>query len=212
MQVYFGKVLAGEIQNPNSFSIKSVKILGSLDQHTAQIFRKLCSVSIVLHYLGNSIPFDARVPSLGGRPGNNALAKYGLGFGELNLLNEYGLIISDFNSWRDYVSSIGLSVPGTKQNSPLLRIPFLYQGKSWIFEPTSSYKLSSEFRIHGVSLTHSGRQLMKIVEPVAMDEFTHDLIQFFEQKKLLMKEISITGPHQVINGKIFEIPYSQSNS
>ena len=44
---------------------------------------------------------DARVPSLGGNAAQNSLEAYGLGFGNLNVLNEHGLIIADYNSWFD---------------------------------------------------------------------------------------------------------------
>ena len=45
MQAYFGKVLAGEITKPGSYSRRTVKILGSLDQNTANHFLRLCSIS-----------------------------------------------------------------------------------------------------------------------------------------------------------------------
>ena len=48
---------------------------------------------------GNQV-IDARVPSLGGNAADNALQKYGLDFGNLNVLNEHGLIISDYRARR----------------------------------------------------------------------------------------------------------------
>ncbi len=36
---------------------------------------------------------------VGGSAGSNALNKYGLGVGQLNLLNEDDLITSNYNSW-----------------------------------------------------------------------------------------------------------------
>ena len=100
MHLYFGRVLAGEIRKPKSFSIRSIKVLGEMDQNTAILFRKLCSVCVKINVDGSFS--DMRVLSLGGNAGNNSLAKYGLSFNELNVLNEHGLIISDYNSWRDY--------------------------------------------------------------------------------------------------------------
>ena len=46
MQVLFGKILAGEIRKPGTFSIRAVKILGSLDQSAASHFVRLCSMCI----------------------------------------------------------------------------------------------------------------------------------------------------------------------
>lgn len=89
MQLRFGRILAGEIRQPGSYSIKAVKLLGELDQNTAALFKKLCSVCVVFGVFG--IPnsghiIDARVPSLGGNAGSNALSKYGLGLDQLNIL------------------------------------------------------------------------------------------------------------------------------
>ena len=43
MQTLFGKILAGEIRKPGSYSTRSVKILGSFDQNIANNFLRLCS-------------------------------------------------------------------------------------------------------------------------------------------------------------------------
>ena len=132
MQLRFGRILAGEIRQPGSYSIKSIKLLGELDQNIASLFKKFCSVCVVFGIFG--IPnsehiIDARAPSLGGNAASNALKKYGLGFGQLNLLNEYDLIISDYNSWRDY------NLCMVNKDNPAL-LPFQYQGKFWALLPS----------------------------------------------------------------------------
>ena len=101
MQSLWAKVLAGEVEKPGSTSIQTLSILKNLDQATARLFGKLCSICISLRLDGNQF-IDARVPSLGGNAGSNALQEYGLDFGNLNVLNEHGLVISDYNSWVDY--------------------------------------------------------------------------------------------------------------
>src|SRR5690606_27257592 len=97
MQLMFAKVLAGEIRRPETFSIKSVKLLGEMDAATAKLFVRLCSLSVAL--VIKSSPgehiVDVRVASLSGNAAANSLQKYGLGFGQLNVLQEYGLIIPD---------------------------------------------------------------------------------------------------------------------
>ena len=101
MQALFGKILAGEITRPGSFSTRTIKILGSLDQNVANHFVKLCSMCVSTGF------DDVRVPSLGGNAGSNALQEYGMNFATLNLLNEHGLIISDYNSWWEFTPCIG---------------------------------------------------------------------------------------------------------
>ena len=97
MQAFFSKLLAGEIRKPGSYSTRAIRILGSLDQDIANYFVRLCSLSI-----SRGAGFKM-VPSLHGNAGENALQEYGLNFSALNLLNEHGLVISDYNSWLEFI-------------------------------------------------------------------------------------------------------------
>ena len=83
--VGFARVLAGEIEKPGSYSIRTLKTLGELDQNTAILFKKLCSACIFLEHPIDKHLIDVRVPSLGKNPGANALKKYGLTFTNLNI-------------------------------------------------------------------------------------------------------------------------------
>lgn len=171
MQEMFGSILAGEINTPGSFSIRAVKILGQMDKRAAILFQRLCSVAISLRV--NSHFFDARVASLGGNAGSNALAKYTLSFDNLNTLQEYGLIISDLNSWMDYAPAIAHngSVP----------LGFTYAGQMHALVPKDEGKAPSEFKIHGVMLTKAGRELMTVVPVVEDAEYSKDLRSFFDK-------------------------------
>ena len=188
MQIYFSRVLSGEIQKPNSFSIKTVKLLGNMDKQAANMFRKLCSMCLMLGGV-RSEPSDARVAGLDGIPGDNSLSKYGLDFSQLNFLNEYGLIISDYNSWQDYQICIGQTVQSSGNVRHTIRMPFSHQRRSWILIPDSGRTQNSEFRLNGVALTHSGRELIKIVDFEPVEQYTHDLMQFFRNKRLRMTEV-----------------------
>ena len=97
MQQLWSRVLAGEVERPGSTTIKTLGVLKNLDKATSSLFRKLCSTCVSIRPDGK-IFVDARVPSLGRNAADNALQKYGLGFLTLNVLNEYGLIISEYNS------------------------------------------------------------------------------------------------------------------
>ena len=94
MQKLWGKILAGEVKRPRSTSIKTLGVLKNLDKAVATLFGKLCSTCVSIR--PDSTKFmDARVPSVSGDAANNALREYGLNYGNLNVLNEHGLIISD---------------------------------------------------------------------------------------------------------------------
>ena len=189
MQSLWAKVLAGEVERAGSTSIRTLGILKNLDQATARLFRKFCSACIFLTPDGKA-PIDARVPSLGGNAGTNSLQAYGLHFGALNILNEHGLIISDYNSRNDYRLSIGLKIDNPPQ---LIRMPFRFQDRYWILIPTSERDPNEEFRLSGVALTRSGRELSGIVGLESMDQFSQALSGFFQREKLQMTEV---GSHE----------------
>ena len=109
MQVYFGKVLAGEIKKPGTFSTRAVRILGNLDQKVSNSFVTMCS-------LGISQFQDFRVSSLGGNAGSIALQDYGLNFDTLNLLNEHGLVIADYNSKRELTPCVAIPIHTTSDS------------------------------------------------------------------------------------------------
>ena len=180
MQRLFGRILAGEIQRPSSFSIKAVKTMGELDTATANLFKRFCSACIVLRLpkIGHLL-LDARVPSLGGNAGSNALQKYGFDFGQLNILHEYGLIISDYHSWRDY----GLCV-ANKDNVAVLG--FLHQNAYWALVPMEGQEDRQELKLNGVALSKAGQELFDIIDIEPVENYTDDLSNFFRKQKLKM--------------------------
>ena len=192
MQTLWAKVLAGEVAQPGSTSMRTLSILRSLDKATAGLFRKLCSACVSLRLDGPEF-WDARVPSLGGNAGTNALQKYGLSFDKLNVLNEHGLIISDYNSWYDFRMCIRLYSPEPKQR--MLLFPFRFQGRNWILVPTNQRDVDKELKLSGVALTRSGRELSRIVDLEPKNEYTQDLMKFFEAEKLRMTEAGSWRPH-----------------
>ena len=128
---------------------------------------------------------DARVPSLGGDAAHNSLQTYGFHYGQLNVLNEHGLIISDYNSWFNYQICVNLPIPETAP----IRIPFMFQNHLWVLIPTNQRKPSKEFKVSGVALTRSGQELSRIVELQPMNEFEKALKEFFRKSNLKMTKM-----------------------
>ena len=91
MKELYGRMLAGQIERPGSFSLLSMNVLRNLDPNAARLYRTLCSACITAIPDGKTV-MDCRVPVLNGTAGTNALSRYGLSFGQLNVLNEHGLI------------------------------------------------------------------------------------------------------------------------
>lgn len=180
MQLLFGRILAGEIKQPSSFSIKTVKLLARLDEQAAALFQQLCSACISLR-LNNEI-LDARVLSLGGNAGANSLKDYGLNFDQLNLLNEYGLIISDYNSYFNYQLCIA-------NEAQQVGLSFAYQNQEWGFLPVNNRPRDQELRLHGVALSRSGKELINIVDIEPNEKYSSALQEYFKGLNLQMAEI-----------------------
>lgn len=176
MRVLWAKVLAGEVRSPGSTSIKTLNILKVLDPRTAKLFQRLCSLSMSLGDL------DSRVHALGGNAGQNALQEHGLSYDNLTTLEEYGLIVSDYNSGFDYQLSIKRRVGDIQ-----VVFPFSFQGRNWLLE-ADGQRPSGVFSVSGVALTGSGRELSQVIALDVMDGFTQALKEYFNTQNLRMVE------------------------
>ena len=203
MQKLFGRILAGEIKQPGSYSIKAIKALSELDPTVAKLFKRLCSCASFISPPGfNHVIIDARVISLGGNAGSNSLGKFGLGFSELNLLNEYGLIISDFNSWYDYQLCIWSEKKGffysSKQGTAkifkenvinekgMILLPFYHQKQDWMLNPRKEHKIKTNLQISGICFSKIGKELSQIVDVEPVKEYTLALKHYFSGMNLEM--------------------------
>ena len=205
MQRRFAQILAGEIEKSGSHSIKAVKALGDMDQTVTVLFQKLCSICVALENpFDNNIidenPFDndiidIRVPSLGKNPGQNSLEKYGLSYRNLNILNEHGLIIADYNSWSLYQTAI-------VNRHNVIKLFFRYRGKYWVLMPSSERSESNEFKLYGVKLTNVGRELFHIVKQIHVQQYTQELKEYFKTQQLEIVEVAIERSGQNIGWRI----------
>jgi Protein of unknown function (DUF2806) len=146
-RVLFAKVLAGEVKRPGSFSKPAMTILAEMDSEVGHLFEILCNMSVAAPGVRSWAP---RVLTLGldEAHAGNALRPLGLGFGQLNILNEAGLIISDYNSY-------AMGIP----------VPFDLAGDIHSIVVTGDQKvLEATFqRMHGIVFTKSGGELRGIV-------------------------------------------------
>ena len=181
MQLLFGKILAGEINQPSSFSLKTVKLISQIDSNTAQLFVNLCSICSSLRSHGGL--YDSRAIALGEDAGNNALRNYGLGFDQLIVLQEYGLIIADMNSWRDYQYSI------TQANE--IGTTFEFMNEKWELKPDDESKQRAELKLYGVALTRAGMELLKIIDIVPNEQYNDALMSYFRSMNLTMVKYKI---------------------
>lgn len=79
MQRLWGKILAGEIIHPNSFSLRTLDILRNLSKNEAELFEKICNYTINGEFMYN---YD------------NISEKYEIRYSDILKLRDYGLINS----------------------------------------------------------------------------------------------------------------------
>ena len=190
VQHRFARVLAGEIEKPGAYSIRAVKILGEIDQYAAALFEKLCSAAIIVESRDDGSIFEVKVPSLllrsfeamlNDEVAQNALSKYGLGFEQLNVLNEHGLILSGYNLWRTY------NVSRSSENGAG-SLKLRHQGKYWDLSLLSDQDEDQLLKLPGIVFSRSGCELLSIVDQYPMPEYTEDLKKFFADQNLRMVE------------------------
>ena len=189
----WSRILAGQVARPGSTSIRTLSVLKNLNQDVAGLFAKLCSICLFLREYDLEI-VDARVPFIGGYREGNALQDYDIDYGSLNLLNEHGLIISDYESWGDYNAAI-TPWPSEREEGMWV-FPFTFQDKYWILIPMAERSADQEFRLDGVALTMSGQELSKVVTLSPNAIFVNDLKQFFCTRQLKMEQVDSLLPRK----------------
>lgn len=196
----FVRILAGEIQSPGSFSVRTLRVLGMLDQRTAALFRKAASVSVRLELLtGESLSRhiqDARIPSLGGSLGANSLAEHGLDYRTLTRLTEAELIHSEYASSASYGPAQLVTEDGKTVSDPTdsnLQFPMIHQGSRWLLRPNSESRQGKPIDVIGAMFTSVGVELLPVVDIVPMPAFTEQLQRYFASVDYSMVPYSRRG-------------------
>lgn len=191
MQERFARVLAGEIRNPGTFSIRAIKLLGEIDSETASVFRTFCSGCISCYDLSDFGSIHESIfPKFKAGRTNRVLEKYGLSALMLGKLQESSLIPSEIEpSFLHLGFSISLknSLMGNIEKP---QIPFLFQKKHFLLKPNEEADNSDwNFMMPGILLSSIGQELMNIVEPIPIKQLNEDLIEFFADKQLQLVEV-----------------------
>ncbi|MCY4447519.1 MAG: DUF2806 domain-containing protein [Chloroflexi bacterium] len=184
MRNAFAKMLAGEIREPGSFSIRAVKALSSLDQATAKLFRRACSLAIA----PGSYHRVTRVfiSGLGKDIGSDGLDNHGFGFGALLRLSEHGLVVPEHNlTW-----SIEISKVRQTAGSVLTGALVVHQGSRWWISPNQNNKQPNRIELSGVVVfTDIGRELFTVVNIENVPKYTEELMVFLDTKDYLLTRL-----------------------
>ena len=194
MRNLMARLLAGEIQNPGSFSIRTIRSAEQLDHKIATIFQNLCSISCALRVTIENAPLglnpvvvdDRRVLSLDTAPSDNGLGDYGLSYGNLLLLSEYGLIVPEIDTRTDYWFCV-------VQQRKTVTATFHHQERDWVLMPTDATKTFDHLWLSGVMFSSVGRELSTIVDTISngsTQTYTSKLQERFMRDELRMVQVS----------------------
>ncbi len=170
MQLIWGKILAGEIKRPGSFSLRTLDTIRNLSQNDATTFQKILPFVIE----GDGSSFVTSKSSI--------YSKYGITYDDIMLLDECGLIVSD-GMISSTIKISHDSVIIHNKNYALL---------------TEGVKREKSFTYGVHCLTNAGMELLSILEYESENKFFIDFVEWFfnenKHSKLRIEKIkSING-------------------
>jgi hypothetical protein len=157
MRQLWGKVLAGEVKTPNSFSIHTIEFLKNMTKAEAELFSKIANYVII----SNNSPFIFKGDSDKFLDKNGFIFEHRLMLIELGLIQAETDIVRRFQPCSEDVDKIFTSgkyvVKATKKaNTPLYEIPIL-------------------------RMTRIGKELMKLLSLVAVDNYIKDFSLYLQR-------------------------------
>lgn len=182
MQMLWGKILAGEVKNPNSYSLRTLELLKNLSRKEAETFSRIANFVISSH---NS-PFIFKGKN------ENILEKYNITFEDRLLMIEVGLIQAETNISR------------TMKNIPTDSELFFKSGNIIIqsLKPANS----PEYKINILRFTKIGEELLNLISQTPNKEYIKDFCIELDNAKIETKyayilnenngQFSVTQPWQ----------------
>ena len=175
MRTVFGKLLAGEVVRPGTFSRRAVKVLGQMEKAEAEIFARFCSLA-VQHFIDNKVT-NGLLMTVGERVGTNGLKQYGLDYRALLTLVEYGLVLADIDGaqeieFDDHGDDFNLFHGGARY-----RCVYEGQGKTTV-------------HLYGIVTTQVGTELMQLVTSIPDPEYTARLEAHLKTLSLRLEKVS----------------------
>ena len=150
LQNLWGKVLAGEIKQPHSYSLRTLETLKNLSKYEAQLFQKI--LPLVVECDGESFVTSK----------SSIYSKYGITYDDIMRLDECGLIISD--------GMISTTVK-LSQDSVIIH------NKNYALV-TEGINRETSFTIGVHCLTIAGREILSVLEYESDNKFFVDFAEY----------------------------------
>lgn len=150
MQIIWGKILAGEIKKPGSFSLRTLDTIRNISQAEAQVFQKVA-------------PFVVRsAKELFITSKTEILSKYGIAYMHILLLEECGLINASYL----------LSEPLVSKSHDYF---IINNERAGLLKGTTDEMTKIGFGIH--TLTNTGRELYGILDIEPDNDMLYDFLE-----------------------------------
>ncbi|QQP11672.1 DUF2806 domain-containing protein [Lysinibacillus agricola] len=144
MQEIWGKLLAGEIKQPNTFSLRTLEKLKNLTQHEAVLFKKVSEIALI----------DGNTSHI--YRGGDLLDSVGINYDDLLVMEECGLITT-----AELTYSINVK--------PNFKITLSNEERFASFYNTSESSKIIEIPVY--KITYSGTQLLKVIQSNPDNDF-----------------------------------------
>lgn len=150
MQQLWGRILAGEVKRPKSYSLRTLDLLKNLSKREAEVFTKMSNLAII----SNNSPFVFKGDD------NQIIEKYGLSFEDRLLLIEVGIIQPDTNIIRRFF-------PNT------IDINTLFESGKYLIRSLKKAN-TPESHIEIIRFTKIGEELLKLLVITVNDSYIKD--------------------------------------
>lgn len=176
MQFIWGKILAGEVNKPGSFSLRTLELIRNLSQEEAKAFQE------ILPFVVNQ---SRKKVLLGSQ---QLLQKHGISFQKLELLSECGLLGSE-NGNLFKMNIIGEDLSG-------------FYNKTRIMYLSDPAQKETQITYGGYTLTKAAVELEAILNYIPNTDFFLDLAEEFYRKSGSLLEIHVHKVNHISSGNI----------
>ena len=169
VQNLWSRVLAGEANNPGSFSRRTVNLMADLDKRDAELFMRLCSFVWMVETQMCPLVIDVN---------DEIYDSHGISFSSLGQLEALGLVRLE--------GGRGLQITKLPKH-----INLTYFGRATLLSlPKDS---GNNLAVGDVMLTQAGRQLSRICEATAVDGFFEYVCQKWIEKSIKVEWVPLPG-------------------
>lgn len=181
MQILWAKILAGEIEKPSSYSLRTLDVLRNMSKEEAKCFVKICNSAIKIESAQYAIPAD-----------HDYISKNDINYSDILMLEEIGLINSGSNV------RINNDLEGNTEY-------ILYVYGSLIVRAIASEKRELSLRVF--IFTNVGNELATLIDRESNEE---NFLNLCKKLRDSNPGILITV-HRIIPSQIDDIIYEDKN-